>query len=75
MSKQRQIDLITKMFMCQYAVQNLLTEISALEVDAQVPATEKLSQIKNIRTKLTKVSTEIDSLKRELTLLNTRNVN
>ncbi len=75
MSKQRQIDLITKMFMCQYAVQDLLTKISALEADAQVPATEKLSQIKKIRAELTKVGTEIDSLKSELTLLNTCNVN
>lgn len=75
MSESRRIQLSANMLVCSYTVKNLLTKIYALEADTQVPAEEKLSQIKKIKEEITKVGTEIDKIKKEIKLLNSYNVN
>ncbi len=75
MSESRRALLSANMLACSYTVKNLLARIYALEEDTQVSVEEKLSQIKKIREEITKVGMEIDSIKKEITLLNSYNVN
>jgi hypothetical protein len=67
--------LSTKMLIAVHTVKDLLAQIKKIEDDAQTSTIEKLSQIKNIRIEISKVSLEIDNIKRECKLLTTRNVN
>ncbi len=71
----RRDQLAAKMLVASYTARNLLERISALEVDAELTSEEKFTQIKIIREEISKVGTEIDSIKRELTLLNAYTVN
>jgi len=75
MSDYRRALLSANMLACSYTVKNLLTKIYALEADTQAPLEEKLSEIKKIKDEITKVGTEIDSIKKEITLLNDHRVN
>lgn len=75
MSESRRVQLSANMLVCSYTVKNLLTKIYALEADTEVPLEEKLSQIKKIKDEITKVGAEIDKIKKEITLLNSYNVN
>lgn len=75
MSDFRRISLNAKLVVCSHTVKSLMVQISEIEADAQLPANEKLSKIKIIREELSKVGTEIDTCKKEITLLNTYNVN
>jgi type I restriction-modification system DNA methylase subunit len=75
MNEYRRMQLSTSMMVCNYTVRNLLSKIAALEASAQVPVEEKLSEIKKIKDEITKVGTEIDSIKKEITLLNSYNLN
>lgn len=56
-------------------VKNLMHKIKEIEADNQMPAIQKLSEIKKIRTELDKVGTEIDSVKKEIMILNAYRVN
>ena len=71
----RRDQLMIKMLICRYTVQDLLSKLSALEIDDQLSADEKFLQIKNIREEMSKVGTEVDDIKKEITLLNTYSVN
>lgn len=71
----RKIQLSAKMLVCSHTVKDLLAQIHAIEDDTETPPELKLEQIKKIRDEMTKVGTEIDSLKKEITLLNSYNVN
>ena len=75
MTDVRRDQLATKMLVCSYIVRGLLDKIRTLETDTDVPLEEKLSQIKKIREEMTKVGTEIDSIKKEITLLRSYSVN
>lgn len=75
MNDVRRDQLAAKMLVCSYTVRGLLEKIRTLEAAMDVPLEEKLSQIKKIRDEMTKVSTEIDSIKKEITLLKSYNVN
>jgi hypothetical protein len=50
-------------------VKGLLSQIKEIEANTQMPAIEKLSEIKKIRAELNKVSTEIDTIKNSIKLL------
>lgn len=63
------------MIACEYIVKNLLGRIEVLEVDEKLSTNEKMLQIKIIKEEMTKVGTEIDTLKTEITLLNACNLN
>ena len=67
--------LSTKMLIAVHTIKDLLAQIKKIEDDSQTPTIEKLSKIKNIKEEMTKVSAEIDFIKRECTLLTSRNVN
>lgn len=71
----RRDHLTAKMLVCSYVVRGLLDKIRTLEADTDVPLEEKLSEIKKIREEMTKVGTEIDSIKKEITLLKSYSVN
>ncbi len=75
MNSYRRALLSANMLACNYTVKNLLSKIYALEADTQTTSEEKLSEIKKIKDEITKVSTEIDSIKKEITLLNDYSVN
>lgn len=67
--------LASRMLIAVHTAKNLIEEINKIEGDTQIPITERLSKIKKIREEMTKVSTEIDNIKREFTLLTAHNVN
>ena len=75
MTDVRRDQLAAKMLVCSYIVRGLLDKIRTLEADTAVPIEEKISEIKKIRDEMTKVGTEIDSIKKEITLLKSYNVN
>ena len=71
----RRNQLAAKMLVASYTVRELLDKIRTLETATEVPLEEKISEIKKIREEMTKVGTEIDSIKKEITLLKSYNVN
>jgi hypothetical protein len=75
MSDIRRDQLAAKMLVCSYTARNLLERIGALEADTGLTSEEKFAQIKIIREEISKVGTEIDSIKKEITLLNAYSVN
>lgn len=71
----RKISLNARLVVAKHTVQNLLQQIKQIESDVQTDVNEKLSQIKKIKEEIAKVGTEIDSIKKEITLLNAYSVN
>lgn len=71
----RRITLNARLVVAKHTVQNLLQQIKEIEGNTQTDVNEKLSQIKMIRDEITKVGTEIDNIKKEITLLNAYSVN
>ena len=56
-------------------LKGLLEQIKAIEKDNVTSVNEKLSQIKKIQEEITKVGTEIDSIKKEIMLLTDYSIN
>lgn len=75
MNESRRAQLSANMLACSYIVKKLLMRIAEVENDTETPLEDKVSQIKKIKDEITKVGTEIDSIKKEITLLNAYNVN
>ena len=75
MNEFRRAQLSASMIVCNYTVRALLSKIAGLELDTKVSVEEKFSQIKKIKDEITKAGTEIDSIKKEITLLNSYNLN
>jgi hypothetical protein len=75
MSFDRRITLNARVVVAKHTLRNLIGQIKEIEADGQADVNVKLSQIKKIKDEITKVGMEIDSIKREITLLNTYNVN
>lgn len=71
----RKIQLSAKMLVCSHTVRDLLRQIHAIEADTEATPSSRLEKIKKIKDEITKVGAEIDSLKREFTLLNKYTVN
>lgn len=71
----RRDTLAAKMMVASFTVRDLLAKISVLEKTTELSLNEKLEQIKIIRDEIAKVGVEIDSIKREITLLNAYSVN
>lgn len=69
------ITLEARLMVATHTVRSLLDRISEIEADTQTGANEKLFEIKKIQEEITKVGTEIDSIKREITLLRTHSLN
>jgi len=75
MNESRRAKLSNNMLVCSYTVKQLLMRIAEIENDTETSLEDKVSQIKKIKDEITKVGTEIDSIKKEITLLNAYNVN
>lgn len=71
----RGIDLTARMVVARHTLKNLISQIKEIEGDAQADVNVKLSQIKKIKEEITKVGMEIDSIKKEIKLLNSYSVN
>jgi hypothetical protein len=56
-------------------VYQLLDKLSEIEADAQVPANEKISLVKQIKEELDKVAQEVDIIKQEFNLLTHYRIN
>jgi hypothetical protein len=74
-NKDRKENLTNRMVIASHLVKSLLSQIKEIETNEKTSANEKLSQIKKIREEISKVGTEIDSVKKEINLLTTYNVN
>jgi esterase/lipase len=74
-NKDRKENLTNRMVIASHLVKSLLSQIKEIETNEKTSANEKLSQIKKIREEIAKVGTEIDSVKNEINLLTTYNVN
>ena len=57
------------------SMKNLLQDLDRLEADTKTPSNQKLEEIKKIKQELSKVGTEIDSIKEEITLLKAYRLN
>lgn len=75
MTYDRRITLNARRVVAKHTLENLINQIKQIESDTKADVNEKLSQIKKIKEEIAKVGMEIDSIKREITLLNTYNVN
>jgi hypothetical protein len=75
MNESRRAQLSANMLACSYIVKKLLMRIAEIEGDTETSLEDKVFQIKKIKDEITKVGTEIDSIKKEITLLNAYNVN
>lgn len=71
----RKTSLQTRLVVATHTVRSLLTRIKEIENNVQASDNEKLLQIKKIRDEIAKVGTEIDSIKKEFTLLNSYSLN
>lgn len=71
----RRTSLMARLLIATHEVKSLIYQIKEIEGNTQASPNEKLSKIKKIREEISKVGMEIDKVKREITLLNTYNVN
>lgn len=71
----RRTNLIAKLLIANHTVRDLIAKIKEIEAITQTPSNETLSEIKKIKEEITKVGTEIDSIKQEITLLSAYNIN
>jgi len=71
----RKAQALARLTVATHTVRDLLQEINKIEADVQTDVNEKLSQIKKIREQITKVGTEIDSISKEITLINAHSLN
>lgn len=67
--------LIAKLLVCRQSVQDLLQQISNIESDTQTSDETKLAQVQKIREEMSKIGEEVDRIKRDITLLDTYEVN
>jgi len=56
-------------------LKDLLNQIKCIENDNQTSNNDKFLQMKKIRDELSKVGTEIDSIKKEIKIVHTQNLN
>lgn len=66
---------MAKLLIATHTVRDLISKIKEIEVNEIMPSNEKLTEIKKIKEEITKVGTEIDSIKQEITLLSAYNIN
>jgi peptidoglycan hydrolase CwlO-like protein len=67
--------IAAKFLVATHMLKDLLSKIDEIEKDPNLTVSEKRVEIKKIREDIAKVGTEIDNLKKEITLLNTHRVN
>ncbi len=65
----------TKLSVAYQTIKELMRQLQQIEANTQIPANQRLEEIKKIKAELDKVGKEIDSIKREITLLNAYRIN
>jgi len=75
MSNFKKANISAKMVVYNYTLKDLLRQIQEIEDDKFGDLNEKLSKIKKIKEEITKVGTEIDNAKKELTLVSSYKMN
>jgi hypothetical protein len=75
MNKFRQASLAAKLIMCQATARFLLCKIDEIEHDEKTPIETRRAKLKIIREEISKVGEEIDNAKKDITLLDNRNIN
>lgn len=71
----RRDQLAANMLVCTHTIKTLIIRIADLENDKQLSNEEKFEQIKNIKLEISKVGMEIDSIKKEITLISDYSIN
>lgn len=71
----KKAQLTVKMKVCSHILKELLQEIKYIENDNKTPINDRILQMKKIREELSKVGTEIDSIKKEIKLVETHSLN
>jgi len=61
----------TRMLVATHTIKNLLDQIKKIEENINEPDIKRLSQIRKIKDEITKVGTEVDNIKKSITILNT----
>lgn len=69
MNNDAKTKILQKMKQYNFILKDLLTQIQMVEKDIDGDLEERLSKIKKIKEEITKVGTEIDNAKKELTLV------
>lgn len=67
--------ILSRLSAARHTIKNLLSQINIVENDNDMLTSDKLDKIKKIQEEITKVGMEIDSIKREIILLNAYDVN
>ena len=65
----------TRLSIAYQTVKDLMRKLQEVEASTQIPANQRLEEIKKIKEELDKVGEEIDTIKREITLLKAYRVN
>lgn len=71
----KKAQLVIQMKICSNILKELLYQIKCIENNAQTSTNDKLSKMKKIREELSKVGTEIDSIKKEIKVIQTYSLN
>jgi len=71
----RKAQLTIQLKFCVDILKDLLNQIKCVENDTQESTNDKLLKIKKIREELSKVGTEIDSIKKEIKIIRTCSLN
>lgn len=71
----KKAQLTIQLKLCVDILKDLLNQIKYIENDTQASTNDKLLKIKKIREELSKVGTEIDSIKKEIKIIRTYNLN
>ncbi len=74
-SETRKAQLAIQLKFCVDILKDLFAQIQCIENDTQASNNDKLLKIKKIREELSKVGTEIDSIKKEIKITQTQGLN
>lgn len=69
------LDLTNKYNVCKWQLKHYLDLLKDIEIDSIASENDKLLKIKIIREEISKVGMEIDTIKKEIMILNTRHIN
>jgi len=71
----KKAQLAIQLKFCVKILKDLFAQIKCIENDTQASNNDKLLKIKKIREELSKVGTEIDSIKKEIKIIHTYSLN
>lgn len=69
------MNLHARMIIARETLRSLRLQIQQIETSTKTPTNEKVLEITKIQTEISKVGMEIDSIKKEITLMNSYRLN